>query len=86
VKARKTVVFVTHDVREALMLATRLVLMAARPGRIIRDVEVRLQMPRLPENKDLMAMERDIRALMKAHTAVRESSLVQTAGGDRLLN
>lgn len=62
--ARKTIVFVTHDVREALLLATRLVLMAARPGRVIRDFEIQLAMPRRPENKDLVSLERDIRTLM----------------------
>jgi NitT/TauT family transport system ATP-binding protein len=58
---RKTVVFVTHDVREALVLGDRVVVMAARPGRVIRDLEVRLPRPRDPDDERLVEMSRRIR-------------------------
>jgi NitT/TauT family transport system ATP-binding protein len=38
-KSRKTVVFVTHDISEAVRLATRIVVMSPRPGRIDRIIE-----------------------------------------------
>lgn len=41
-----TVVFVTHSVDEAILLADRVVLMAPRPGRIIEDIAVGLPRPR----------------------------------------
>jgi NitT/TauT family transport system ATP-binding protein len=41
-----SVVFVTHSVDEALLLADRVVLMAPRPGRIVEDVPVPLPRPR----------------------------------------
>jgi NitT/TauT family transport system ATP-binding protein len=58
---RKTVVFVTHDVREALVLGDRVVVMAARPGRVLQDLEVTLPRPRDPDDEALVEMSRRIR-------------------------
>lgn len=46
--SQKTVVFVTHSIDEALVLSDRVVMMAARPGRIIEDVAVPFSRPRDP--------------------------------------
>jgi NitT/TauT family transport system ATP-binding protein len=43
---RKTVVFVTHSVDEAIFLADRIVIMSARPGRIKDIIEIPLARPR----------------------------------------
>ncbi|GGM19545.1 ATP-binding protein [Streptomyces fumigatiscleroticus] len=48
-RERRTVLFITHDVDEAVYLARRVVVMAARPGRIHRIVEVDLPYPRTEE-------------------------------------
>ncbi|MFK7890200.1 MAG: ABC transporter ATP-binding protein, partial [Granulosicoccus sp.] len=45
-RRRKTVLFVTHDVDEALRLADVVMVMSASPGRIVRRVEVDLPRPR----------------------------------------
>ena len=45
-KHRKTVLFVTHGVDEAIFLADRIVVMSARPGRIIETIPVDMDRPR----------------------------------------
>ena len=44
-----SVLFITHDVREAILLSDRIYVLSARPGRILRIVEVELPRPRQPE-------------------------------------
>jgi len=44
--AKKTVIFVTHQIDEAIYLSDRVVVMCARPGRIIADIRIDLPRPR----------------------------------------
>ena len=50
-REKKTCFFITHDVEEAIILAQRVVIMSARPGRIREIVEVNIPYPRTQETK-----------------------------------
>lgn len=47
-RERQTVLFVTHDLGEALTLASRIILLSARPGRLKEDFDVAIPRPRDP--------------------------------------
>ena len=48
-KSKKTIIFITHSIDEALLLSTRMLLMSARPGRVVTDIRNDLPMPRNAE-------------------------------------
>ena len=50
-KERKTCMFITHDIEEAIILAERIVIMSARPGRIKEIVNVDIPYPRDQKTK-----------------------------------
>lgn len=45
-----TVVMVTHNVEEAVYMATRIIVLSARPGKVIGDIKVELPYPRNPKD------------------------------------
>jgi len=54
-RLRPTVVFVTHDIEEAILLADRVVVMETHPGRIAREIEIQFARPRAPDLIDCPA-------------------------------
>jgi NitT/TauT family transport system ATP-binding protein len=61
--SRKTVLFVTHNVNEAVFLSDRILVMSARPGRIVADITVDLPRPRtlaMHEDPTFMALSRRV--------------------------
>ncbi|GGB46886.1 nitrate/sulfonate/bicarbonate ABC transporter ATP-binding protein [Lentibacillus populi] len=61
---KKTVIFVTHSIREAIKLSDRIIIMGARPGTIISDFNVNLGRPRL--QADMAKLEEKVMAVLKS--------------------
>jgi len=60
-----TVVFVTHNVREAVRLGQRVVLMSSRPGRIAREWQIDVPEPRRIEDEDVSRLAGEITAELR---------------------
>ncbi len=65
---RKTILFVTHSISEAVFLSTRIVVMTARPGKIERVIDVDLPQPRGAETREyprFFELEREVRESLR---------------------
>jgi NitT/TauT family transport system ATP-binding protein len=65
IESRKTIVFVTHNVREAVCLGNRVVLMSPSPGRITTVFDIALPHPRDINSRDLAGDTSTIAAALK---------------------
>ncbi len=74
---RLSVLFITHDIEEAVFLSEKIYVMTARPGRIKAEIPVPLPRPRTPEltsSPTFLALVRQIKSL------IREESLAAMGG------
>jgi NitT/TauT family transport system ATP-binding protein len=75
---RKTIIFVTHDIDEALLLADRIIVMQAQPGRILEEITVPFERPRMTEiiaSGEFMRLKQ--RCLHLLHSDKRGESLAR---------
>ncbi|MGV1008178.1 MAG: ABC transporter ATP-binding protein [Dermatophilaceae bacterium] len=64
-----TVLFVTHNVREAVRLGDRVVLLSSRPGRVVEDYRVDLSRPRRFDHPEVTSTTGDITAALRREVA-----------------
>jgi NitT/TauT family transport system ATP-binding protein len=57
-EAKRTVLFVTHQINEAIYLSDRVVVMSGRPGRVVKDIRIDLARPRPLDVKRTQAFQR----------------------------
>lgn len=65
-QTKKTIVFVTHDIGEAVILGDEIIVMTGRPATIREIVQVDLPRPRTRENPEVVAVAREIAGLLHA--------------------
>jgi NitT/TauT family transport system ATP-binding protein len=62
---RLTVLFVTHNVREAARLGDRIVLLSSRPGRVVDEFDVLVDRPRRIESPDVSAIAAEVTVALR---------------------
>ncbi|MHC8333794.1 ABC transporter ATP-binding protein [Pseudomonas sp. LB3P25] len=67
---KKTIVFITHSLDEAIFLSDRVAVMTPQPGRIKEIIDINLERPRLPE---LRNSHEFVRLRQRAWTSLREA-------------
>jgi NitT/TauT family transport system ATP-binding protein len=80
----KTIIFVTHNVREAAVLANRVLVMGARPGRIRAEIPVSAPRPRELRGVELLGVANRISdelagEMMQAEQQERETAAASAA-------
>jgi NitT/TauT family transport system ATP-binding protein len=68
-ESRRTVLFVTHSIDEAIFLGDRVVVMTARPGRIKADLRIGLARPRDPAADEFNSVRRELTSLIRSELA-----------------
>jgi len=73
-RKKLTIVFVTHSIYEAVYLSTRVVVMAARPGRVVEQIRIEEPFPRGPEFRVSTAFAQYAKTLQDSLLRASETS------------
>ena len=72
-KRKKTIIFVTHNVREAVCLGSRVILFSPHPGRVREKFPVELARPRNINDHDLADLSLQITSALKGYQNAAEA-------------
>jgi NitT/TauT family transport system ATP-binding protein len=59
-RAKPTILFVTHDLGEAVFLSDEIYMMSAKPARIFKEISVDVPRPRKPEDPVIFDLEKEL--------------------------
>jgi NitT/TauT family transport system ATP-binding protein len=79
---KKTIIFVTHSIEEAIYLADRIVVMTYRPGTVKRDIIVDLPRPRDPSAPEFNVLKRELGLLVMEEQQRHHSDELRMAAVD----
>jgi NitT/TauT family transport system ATP-binding protein len=79
--ARRTAIFITHNIEEAILLGDRVVVMTARPGRIKEIVTVNLSRPRDVTSAEFNETRRRIGLMLESEVQATFAAMQSSAGG-----
>jgi|SRR4051812_13905835 NitT/TauT family transport system ATP-binding protein len=65
-ETKKTILFVTHSIQEAIKLSDRIIVMGAHPGTILKDIHVKIERPRERHIHEIAQYEEIIMELLKS--------------------
>lgn len=65
-KTKKTILFVTHSIREAVLLADRILVMGTRPGRFLKEFHIPYSRPREEADPNLAQIEHQIMEILRS--------------------
>ena len=65
-KQPTTIIFVTHDIIEAIFLADRIIFLSKPPAKIIKNIDINISRPRKINNKNIYQMKEKILSDNKA--------------------
>ncbi len=72
-KTKKTIIFVTHNVAEAVVLGNKVLVMKHRPSLIKKEISIQYRRPRLIEDENLMKYQKEILAELRPEVTGKTS-------------
>ncbi|WP_225308792.1 ABC transporter ATP-binding protein [Hypericibacter adhaerens] len=80
-RAGFTALLVTHDIEEALLLASRIILLSDRPAHIVRKVAIDRPYPRRRDDPSLSALRQEILATLGVGAVAQDAGIIGKAEG-----